>query len=104
VPATHHLINRKSISRMKPGAVLINTSRGGLVDTDALLDGLQSFKVGGYGMDVYENESEIFFKCVSLRWLCLRRTVQATELRNCKRWSRMQGSDTRSTGCLRRMQ
>lgn len=62
VPATHHLINRKSISRMKPGVTLLNTSRGGLVDTDALLDGLRSFQVGAYGMDVYENESELFFR------------------------------------------
>lgn len=41
---------------MKPTALLINVSRGGLVDTDALLDGLEAGDVGGCGMDVYENE------------------------------------------------
>jgi D-lactate dehydrogenase len=50
------------ISKMKPGAVLINVSRGGLVDTDALIEGLESGQVGGVGMDVYESEGGLFFK------------------------------------------
>jgi lactate dehydrogenase-like 2-hydroxyacid dehydrogenase len=48
------------------------------VDTDALLDGLQSFQVGGYGMDVYENESEIFFRCVKLYVVYCFASVRAT--------------------------
>jgi len=62
VDSTYHVINDESIAKMKPGMVLINTSRGGLVDTDALIRGMRSFQVGAYGMDVYENEQDIFFK------------------------------------------
>lgn len=47
---------------MKPGTMLINTSRGGLIDSDALFDGLESDHIGALGLDVYENESKLFFK------------------------------------------
>ena len=50
------MINKESISRMKHGAVLVNVSRGALIDTPAVLDGLQSGRVGGLALDVYERE------------------------------------------------
>jgi D-lactate dehydrogenase len=62
MPATHHLLDRKKIAAMKPGAMLINTSRGGLVDTAALIDALKSGRLGAAGLDVYEEESEYFFE------------------------------------------
>ena len=54
--STHHLINKKAISGMKKGAFIVNTARGGLIDTSALVDGLQSGKIGGAGLDVLEGE------------------------------------------------
>lgn len=56
---THHLINAKALARMKKGAYLINTSRGGIVDTDALVKALKSKKLAGAGLDVLEAECEI---------------------------------------------
>lgn len=59
--ATHHLINARSLQRMKRGAMLINTGRGALVDTPALIEALKSGQLGYLGLDVYEEEAEIFF-------------------------------------------
>jgi len=59
---THHLINQQSISKMKKGVMIINTSRGGLVDTLAVISGLKSEKIGYLGLDVYEEESDLFFE------------------------------------------
>jgi D-lactate dehydrogenase len=59
---THHIINTESISKMKKGVMIINTGRGGLVDTKALLEALKSGKIGAGGLDVYEEESEYFFE------------------------------------------
>ncbi|MCW8091431.1 2-hydroxyacid dehydrogenase [Alteromonas sp. ASW11-130] len=59
---THHLINKNAIAQMKAGVMLINTSRGGLVDTKAVIDGLKSGKIGYLGIDVYEEESTLFFE------------------------------------------
>jgi D-lactate dehydrogenase len=56
VPSTRHIIGRAQIARMKPGALLINTARGGLVDTDALIAALDAGKLGGAGLDVVEDE------------------------------------------------
>jgi len=64
-PQTRHLINADAIARMKPGVILLNTSRGGLVDTPALIDGLKSKAVGGAGLDVYEEEGDYFFEDLS---------------------------------------
>jgi D-lactate dehydrogenase len=59
---THHLIDERRIALMKPGVVLINTSRGGLVSAPALISGLKSGRIGAAGLDVYEEESEYFFE------------------------------------------
>jgi len=67
VPATEHLIDEAAIERMKPGVMLINTSRGALVDTRAVIGGLKSGKIGSLGLDVYEEEGDLFFEDLSNR-------------------------------------
>lgn len=64
-PATHHLINSQTIQTMKRGVMLINTSRGGLVDTPAAIRGLKSGQIGHLGLDVYEEEAGMFFADLS---------------------------------------
>ncbi|MFN6473949.1 MAG: 2-hydroxyacid dehydrogenase [Nostoc sp. SerVER01] len=64
-PETHHLINAEAIEQIKPGVMLINTSRGALIDTQAVIEGLKSGKIGYLGVDVYEQESELFFEDLS---------------------------------------
>ena len=59
---THHLINSASVEKMKKGAVIINTSRGGLIDTEALIDGMKSGQIYGAGLDVYEEEGDLFYE------------------------------------------
>lgn len=59
---TYHIINEDSIAKMQENTFIINTSRGALIDTAALIDGLKSKKLGGAGLDVYEEESEYFFE------------------------------------------
>lgn len=61
-PQTKHLINEASIAKMKKGVMIINTSRGPIIDTHALMDGLRSGQIGSAGLDVYEFEKGIFFK------------------------------------------
>lgn len=58
---THYLINEGSIAKMKSGVMLINTSRGGLVDTAAVIRALKSQQIGFLGLDVYEEEEDLFF-------------------------------------------
>lgn len=59
---TRHIIRRETIEMMKDGVYLINTSRGGLIDTDSLIEGLLKKKFGGVGLDVYEEEEGIFYE------------------------------------------
>ena len=61
-PQTHHLVDAGRISRMKPGVMIINTSRGALIDTAALVSGLKTGHIGAAGLDVYEEESGYFFE------------------------------------------
>jgi D-lactate dehydrogenase len=61
-PATNHLLNSERLATMKPGAMLINTSRGKLIDTHALVENLLRGHLGGVALDVYEEEEGIFFE------------------------------------------
>ncbi len=65
LPATKHLINEVTLSKMKPGVTLINTSRGGLIDTAAAYRALKSGQLGFFGIDVYEEEDNLFFEDLS---------------------------------------
>jgi D-lactate dehydrogenase len=62
---TNHLINAQSLEQMKPGVMLINTSRGALIDTQSVVSALKSRKIGYLGLDVYEQESDLFFEDLS---------------------------------------
>jgi D-lactate dehydrogenase len=64
-PQTHHIVNARMLARVKRGALLINTSRGGLVDTEAVIEALKSGQLGGIAIDVYEQEANLFFKDLS---------------------------------------
>ncbi len=59
---SHHLICKKTIDQMKPGVMILNTSRGALVDTEDVIVGLKSGKIGALGLDVYEEEANLFFE------------------------------------------
>ena len=64
---TQHMIDQTAIDKMQPGVMLINTSRGGLLDTRAVIEGLKDGKIGHLGMDVYEEEENLFFQDLSDR-------------------------------------
>lgn len=64
-PETTHIINQNSLSKMKQNVIIINCSRGNLICTDDLVDALSTGKIGGVGLDVYENESDFFLKDMS---------------------------------------
>lgn len=64
-PQTKHLINDTSLALMKDGVMLINTSRGGLIDTKAVIKALKNRKIGYLGLDVYEQEADLFFQDLS---------------------------------------
>jgi D-lactate dehydrogenase len=64
-PRTHHLIDAEAVARMKQGVMLINTSRGAVIDTKAVIAGLKSGRIGHLGLDVYEEEGDLFFENLS---------------------------------------
>ena len=64
-PETHHVIRKETLEVMKPGTILINVSRGALIDTRALIDALKSGRLGGVALDVYEEEEGVFFEDLS---------------------------------------
>lgn len=64
-PKTRHLIDAAAIRKMKKGIMLINTSRGGIVDTTAVVEGLKNGSIGHLGLDVYEEEADLFFENMS---------------------------------------
>ncbi len=68
-PATHHLIDAQALRRMKRGMMLINTSRGAVIDTKAVLRGLKDGTIGHLGLDVYEEEADLFFEDLSHRFI-----------------------------------
>jgi D-lactate dehydrogenase len=68
-PETYHIIRRETIELMKPGTILINVSRGALIDTKALIEALKCGKLGGVGLDVYEEEEGVFFEDLSCQIL-----------------------------------
>ena len=59
---THHMIGHEAVKKMKPGVILVNTSRGGLIDTEALIHGIRSEIIGGAALDVYEEEADLFYE------------------------------------------
>lgn len=61
-PDTHHIINGDSIEQMKDGVMIINTSRGGLIHTESLIEAIKTKKIGSAGLDVYEEEGDYFFE------------------------------------------
>lgn len=61
-PDTRHLIDDAGIARMKPGVMIVNTSRGAVIDTPAAIRGLKSGRIGALGLDVYEEEADLFFE------------------------------------------
>lgn len=62
LPETRYLVNAQALAAMKPGVTLINTSRGALIDTEALIEALKAGRVGAVGLDVYEEEDDLFFR------------------------------------------
>jgi D-lactate dehydrogenase len=69
LPETEHLLNDQTLAQMKPGALILNTSRGKLIDTAALIESLKSGHIGGVALDVYEEEEGIFFEDLSGKML-----------------------------------
>lgn len=65
LPTTRHLIDYETLGKLKPGAMIINTSRGGLINTMAAIKGLKSGRIGSLGIDVYEEEADLFFEDMS---------------------------------------
>ncbi len=65
--ATHHLLDAHAVSRMRRGAMLVNTSRGALIDTAAVIEGLKQGQIGALALDVYEEEADLFFEDGSAR-------------------------------------
>lgn len=68
-PASHHLINATTLQQILPGALLINTSRGAVIDTQAVVDALKTGQLGGLALDVYEEEADLFFEDLSDKFI-----------------------------------
>ncbi|CAH2600104.1 D-lactate dehydrogenase [Rhodovastum atsumiense] len=64
-PATRHLVRRETIATMRPGALLVNTSRGALIDAEDVVEALKDGRLGGLAIDVYEQEADLFFEDLS---------------------------------------
>lgn len=67
LPETYHLVNYDTLGQMKPSVMLVNTSRGALVNTQAVIEALKTGKIGALGLDVYEEEDELFFEDLSMQ-------------------------------------
>ena len=67
---TRHMMDEEALVRMRPGSILINTSRGGLIDTDAAIRALKTGRLGGLAIDVYEQEGPLFFQDLSSTVIC----------------------------------
>lgn len=68
-PDTHHLIRRETLGQIKPGMMLVNTSRGAVIETRAVIDGLKEGIIGSLALDVYEEEADLFFEDLSDRFI-----------------------------------
>lgn len=79
---TYHIINKKNIKKMKQGVLLVNTSRGALIDTGDLIEGLRNNIFGGVGLDVYEEEDGYFFEDMSDEIISDVELVNLTSFRN----------------------
>jgi D-lactate dehydrogenase len=66
-PQKFHLIDAESVAKMKKGVMILNTSRGALVDASAVIEGLKSEQIGSLGLDVYEQEADLFYENLSER-------------------------------------
>jgi D-lactate dehydrogenase len=66
MPSTHHLLGARRLAELKDDAIVVNTGRGALIDADALVDTLREGRLGGVGLDVYEEEAGVFFYDKSL--------------------------------------
>ena len=66
-PETHHLIDEAALNKMKPGVMIVNTSRGALIDTRAAIEALKDGRIGNLALDVYEEEGDLFFEDLSDR-------------------------------------
>jgi D-lactate dehydrogenase len=67
---TRHIVNAEALARAKHGSILINTSRGGLVDTESAIQALKTGQLGGLAIDVYEQEASLFFQDLSSTIIC----------------------------------
>ncbi len=64
-PDTHHIIDEAALRRTRPGVMIVNTSRGALIDTPAVIDALKDGRIGHLALDVYEEEGDLFFEDLS---------------------------------------
>ncbi|CAM9980694.1 unnamed protein product [Heterosigma akashiwo] len=84
LPTTHHIVNERTLGLMRDHAILLNVSRGGLVDTAALIECLKEDRIGGAGLDVYENEASYFFADKSSKNIADDQLSRLLSFRNCQ--------------------